>query len=346
MPQYAHVRSLLHKEPSLGSDSGTITELTSADLPLLRRLSIRRTVLAPLGVREPHWHANASELTYCVRGEALVTIFGTEDAFDSFTVTAGQMFFVPSGALHHIENTGQSDAEFISGFTHESPEDFGISAAFGAMTDAVLGNTYGLPSSAFATLRRSTTDTRLGSRRGPADVPLDARRPNLHRFDVEAMAAPIDLPSGSAKTARKQFWPILENISMYSLRVLDEGMREPHWHPVTAEMGYVHEGQARMTVLNPDGSAETYLLRPGDVYFVPRAYPHQIEDVGEGDLHFLVYFDQATPADIGYKASVSGFAHEVLAAAFATTPEAMPRLPFTPLDPLFVDRVNPVDPVS
>ena len=26
---------------------------------------------------------------------------------------------------------------------------------------------------------------------------------------------------------------------MYSLRVNENGMREPHWHPVTAEMGYV-----------------------------------------------------------------------------------------------------------
>jgi hypothetical protein len=28
-----------------------------------------------LGLREPHWHPNANELTYCLTGEALVTIF-------------------------------------------------------------------------------------------------------------------------------------------------------------------------------------------------------------------------------------------------------------------------------
>lgn len=47
------------------------------------------------------------------------------------------MFFVPSGYLHHIENLvtvkGSSIAEFILAFTHELPEDFGLSSAFSVM---------------------------------------------------------------------------------------------------------------------------------------------------------------------------------------------------------------------
>ena len=50
-------------------------------------------------------------------------------------------------------------------------------------------------------------------------------------------------------------------------------MREPHWHPRTAEMGYVVKGRARMTVLSPGAKVDTYELGPGDMYFIPRAYP-------------------------------------------------------------------------
>jgi oxalate decarboxylase len=57
-------------------------------------------------------------------------------------------------------------------------------------------------------------------------------------------------------------------------------MREPHWHPVTAEMGYVQHGDARMTVTNSDG------------YFIPRAYPHHVENIGTDEWHFLIFFDQ------------------------------------------------------
>lgn len=131
---------------------------------------------------------------------------------------------------------------------------------------------------------------------------------------------------------------------MYSLTIGGTGMREPHWHPVTAELGYVHRGHGRMTVLSPDGSLETYELRPGQAYFIPRAYPHHIEALEDDGIHFLIFFDQPTPGDIGYRATASAFSREVLSAAFGVPERALPRFPFTPVDPLIVGRPNPRDP--
>lgn len=130
---------------------------------------------------------------------------------------------------------------------------------------------------------------------------------------------------------------------MYSLRIREDGMREPHWHPITAEMGYVHRGSARMTVMDPDGSLDTWYLKKGDVYFIPRAYPHHIEVVGSNEIHFLIFFDQPTPGDIGYRASISAYSREVLAATIYTHISALPAFPFTNSDPLIVPRCNPVD---
>ncbi len=66
-----------------------------------------------------------------------MTIFGNNGEHNTFTITKGQMFFVPSGYLHHIENLNSinetTPAEFIIAFSHELPEDFGLSSAFGAM---------------------------------------------------------------------------------------------------------------------------------------------------------------------------------------------------------------------
>ncbi len=47
-----------------------------------------------------------------------------------------------------------------------------------------------------------------------------------------------------------------------------------------------------MTILSPDGvnSLDTYKLKPGDVYFVPRAYPHHIENIGQTEVIILVFF--------------------------------------------------------
>jgi oxalate decarboxylase len=340
-----HVRSLLQAEAVYDADLGSVRRLTVDSFPILKRMSMKRLVMKPAAIREAHWHANANELACCLSGTVLITIVDNADAVSVFTVTAGQMFYVDSGSLHAIENVGDDDAELIIVFTHEKPEDFSLHGAFGAMSDAVLGNTYDLPASEFSSLRRDTSSSYLVRREGHAEIPSTAGFVNTHKFDIEAETPPIDFPYGEARVSRTQFWPTLKDVSMYSIRIPDEGMREPHWHPNTAEMGYVHKGHARMTILDPDGSADTYLLQPGDAYFIPRAYPHQIEVLG-GDIHFLVFFDQATPGDIGYRLAASALSPQVLAATFGVTPDALPEFPFTAIDPLIVAKLNPADPVS
>ena len=48
-----------------------------------------------------------------------------------------------------------------------------------------------------------------------------------------------------------------------------------------------------MTVLSPGAKVDTYELSSGDMYFIPRAYPHHIENIGVEEIHFLIFFDQA-----------------------------------------------------
>ncbi|MCB0860336.1 MAG: cupin domain-containing protein [Solirubrobacterales bacterium] len=339
-----HVASLTSARALIDGESGSLRAVTAMDLPILGGISIKRLLLSPGSIREPHWHANAHELTYCLRGDLLVSVLDDADGFSSFRISAGEMFFIRSGSLHHIENLGDDEAELIIAFSHENPEDFSLHAAFGAMTDAVLGNTYDLPAGEFAAISRDTNPVYIVAREGKATVPEGIDFEDPHKFAVEAQSPPIDSPAGSARLARKQFWPALEGLSMYSLRVTPEGMREPHWHPVTGELGYVVSGQARMTVMDPDGTTDTYGLTAGDVYFIPPAYPHHIEDTGDDPFHFLVFFDRSTPEDIGYRASATAYSREVLAATLGVAPADLPKLPFTPEDPLIVDRTNPRDP--
>ncbi|HET6733322.1 cupin domain-containing protein [Mycobacterium sp.] len=339
----SHSISLLDGEIVEESELGSMRRVTADNFPILKGMSIKRVLLNPGAMRTPHWHANANELTYCVSGTALVSVLDNGSKFASFIVSAGEMFHVDSGSLHHIENIGEDVAEFIITFRHERPEDFGLGAAFGAMTDAVLGNTYDLPASDFSAIRRSTADHKLAARQGVPVIPDGARFADPHKFAIEAQQAPLDYAVGNARFARVQYWPALKDLSMYSLRIREDGMREPHWHPNTAEMGYVQRGSARMTVMDPDGSLDTWYMKEGDAYFIPRAYPHHIEVVDSPDWHFLIFFDQPFPADIGYRASASAYTREVLAATFNTHIDDLPDFPFTPADPLIVNRINPVD---
>ncbi|ATL67732.1 cupin domain-containing protein [Nocardia terpenica] len=338
-----HAASLWEGDIVEESELGSLRRLTADNFPILRGMSIKRLLINPGAMRTPHWHADTNELTYCVSGTALVSVLDNGSRFASFVVRAGEMFHIDSGALHHIENIGTDVAEFIIAFRSARPEDFGLGAALGAMTDAVLGNTYDLDAAAIAGIRRDLGDRALARRQGDPDVPATAYFDDPHKFGVEAMSPPVGVAVGSARTARVQYWPALQDLSMYSLRIREDGMREPHWHPVTAEMGYVHRGNARMTVLDPDGAIDTWYLKEGDVYFIPRAFPHHIEVVDAPEIHFCIFFDQPTPGDIGYRTSLSAYSREVLAAVFDTAIDNLPAFPFTKSDPLIVNRRNPVD---
>ena len=340
-----HVVSLARKTPRFESPFGSITNVDVSDLPILRRLSIRRLLLASNGVREPHWHANAHELGYCIRGEALITIAGNHSQRESFVVVAGEMFFVPSGAMHCIENIGERDAEFALAFSHEKPEDFGMKAAFGAMSNAVLGNTYDLQAAAFSRFDRTVPAREVFGLPGQPSVEAQARHINPYKYSVEATPPQIDFPAGTARTTKAALWPILRDIAMYSVTISEKGMREPHWHPETAEMGYVAAGKARMTILDPDGSTDTYIIGPGDAYFIPPAYPHHIENVGEETFHVLIFFDQVSPGDIGYRSLINVYPRKLLAAGFGMAETDLPAFPFTQIDPLLVPRTNPIDPL-
>ena len=63
-----HTASLLAGEVVEENDFGSMRRITADNLPILKRLSIKRVLLNPGAMRTPHWHANANELTYCVSG--------------------------------------------------------------------------------------------------------------------------------------------------------------------------------------------------------------------------------------------------------------------------------------
>ena len=102
----SHSISLEKMVPQNRTPYGSRTWATKANFPLLQGMALYRLVIEENCFREPHWHPNADELGYCISGQALITIFSSGNQHDQFTVEKGEMFFIPSGSLHGIENIG------------------------------------------------------------------------------------------------------------------------------------------------------------------------------------------------------------------------------------------------
>ncbi|HLB33447.1 MAG TPA: hypothetical protein VJK54_04355 [Chthoniobacterales bacterium] len=81
----------------------------------------------------------------------------------------------------------------------------------------------------------------------------------------------------------------------------------------------------------------TYVLEPGDAYFIPRAYPHHIENLTYKDLHFLIFFDNPYVQDIGYTGAIPAFSHRMIRPTLGIEPSLIPEIP---ADQLIVKKIN------
>lgn len=194
-----HVLSLKDRPAAFESPAGSITRLGPDQLPILKGLSIRRLVLTAHAIREPHWHANANELGYCVRGQALVTVVGNHGSRDVFLIGIGEMFFVPSGTVHAIENTGETEAEFILAFSNEDPDDFSLSGAFDVMSDAVLLSIFEWQPQKPPSFGRLNANTEIFDLQAQPAVEKQALHPNRLKFRVEESAPHVSSPHGLCK---------------------------------------------------------------------------------------------------------------------------------------------------
>jgi oxalate decarboxylase len=338
-----HLFKLSKHPPQEITEGGSRTKASKKNFPILCGMSLYKLILHPNGLREPHWHANADELGYCLKGQVLINLYHTGDTKAAFLVQAGEAFLIPSGALHHVENVGEGEAELILCFSHEEVEDFNLSSTLSVFSNAVLGNTWDMDSQAFKALKRSSASAFAVLRSTRAPIPEETRYQTPYRYSLEAAEPLLTNEGGDARMARQNTWPIVTRQALYSLKLTGQGMREPHWHPETAELGYVERGRGRMSIYSPSGDVDTYTMEAGDIYFIPKAYPHHIENLAGEDLHLLIFFDQAMPGDIGFTGSIRSYSDEVLAASTKSDPKLFKQLNKYYRDSFIVKKINTLD---
>jgi oxalate decarboxylase len=81
----------------------------------------------PGGLRELHWHPNASEWQYYIEGKARMTVVDTGNKARTMDFQAGDVGYVEKTMLHYIENTGDTDVVFLEMFKSSSFQEVSFS---------------------------------------------------------------------------------------------------------------------------------------------------------------------------------------------------------------------------
>ena len=93
-----------------------IARLTRTRFSSAKTVAAAMVTIKPGGIRELHWHPNASEWQFYLAGKGRMTIFMPPNRARTMDFNANDVGFVPRGAGHYIENTGDTDLVFLEMF--------------------------------------------------------------------------------------------------------------------------------------------------------------------------------------------------------------------------------------
>ncbi|GIH25191.1 oxalate decarboxylase OxdC [Acrocarpospora phusangensis] len=281
---------------------GWTREVTARELPIATTLAGVDMKLNPGAYRELHWHKEA-EWAYVLEGGCRIGAVDQEGRNFLDDVRKGDLWFFPKGIPHYIQAL-EEGVEFLLVFddgNFSENSTFMMSDFFAHTPKSVLAKNFGWTPDQMANMPEREKYIFQG------DVPprLDSDQVVSPTGDVPdwfshrmLAQAPQRFPGGTVRIVDSTTFKASTTICAALVELEPGGMRELHWHPTNDEWQYYISGFGRMGVFASSGLARTFDFRAGDVGYVPFAYGHYVENLGNEPLVFLEMFRHPRFEDI------------------------------------------------
>jgi oxalate decarboxylase len=115
-PPHPFVFPLGSSRPVRESSGGNIRVADSVNFNVSTTMAAALVTVRPGGVREMHWHPNADEWQYYLKGKGRMTVFDTGPNALTMDFNAGDIGYVRRNLGHYVENVGDTDLQFIGVF--------------------------------------------------------------------------------------------------------------------------------------------------------------------------------------------------------------------------------------
>lgn len=302
---------------------GSLINVTSDDVTGFINISFSQLRLNKSGSVEPIWHPNANKIGYCTQGSALVTL-RTPTQAHIFTVIAGEVFFVPKGYIHHIENIGDKEVVINFAFDNTKPQMMRLSKAMNSLSSNVFVATFDAKPEFLEGLKKhqkgdliKVLSTRNDSKNAVS---------NQFKFNIAGSNKQIMTKGGYLQLATKNNLAVLDGLSILGFGLNPKGFVEPHWHTNAGELVYIVKGHTRITVLSPDGTVDVLEVKGGEGAFAPASFFHNIENIGDDEVEVIAFFSHAEPDYMGLGEVVGSYSNELLSSVFNVAPNYFDQL--------------------
>ena len=112
---------------STDTKSGTVQIADSTNFLVSKTVAATRVTIKPGGMRDMHWHPNADEWNYWIKGTGRVTVFNTGPAAMTANFHPGDIGYVKKALGHYVENTGDTDLVYMEVFRADRFEEVSLS---------------------------------------------------------------------------------------------------------------------------------------------------------------------------------------------------------------------------
>ena len=115
-PPHPFTFSLGSMAPTRETRGGTVRVADSKNFMVSTTIAAAHLTIRPGGMREMHWHPNADEWQYWIKGKGMMTIFNTGPNAVTMDFNPGDIGYVKRNLGHYIKNTGNTDLQVLEVF--------------------------------------------------------------------------------------------------------------------------------------------------------------------------------------------------------------------------------------
>jgi oxalate decarboxylase len=129
---------LSRSKPIKETSGGRIQVADSTNFKISKTIAAALVTVEPGGMREMHWHPNADEWQYYLRGQARMTVFNTGPKATTNDFRPGDVGVVRKSLGHYVENTGSDVMQFLEVFRTSRYEEVSLAQWFSHLPPELL----------------------------------------------------------------------------------------------------------------------------------------------------------------------------------------------------------------
>ena len=150
-------------EPQFRTQGGDARVVDSRNFPAAKNIAAALLTIKPGGMRELHWHPNASEWQYYISGKGRFTVFSPVGQARTVDVNANDVGYVPANAGHYIENTGDTDLVALEMFAAHEFSDVSLRNWIRRLPPEMVTSHFGLDAATIQSIQAEKIEFAWGS---------------------------------------------------------------------------------------------------------------------------------------------------------------------------------------